>query len=138
MTLYGWYESNDTVFLAMEYFPYGDLEDYITRGITEDGAKMICTQLLDGLSSMHRIGFTHRDLKPQVGSSLVCQNPYFCHVSDYSRRRISLLYLQNLNGGLRSEILAFQSGLLPIKQHYAPKLERSHFKLQKYLVTWKK
>jgi tRNA A-37 threonylcarbamoyl transferase component Bud32 len=91
--LYGWYENNDSVFLAMEYFPHGDLEDYITRGITEDNAKMICAQLVDGLSLMHSIGFTHRDLKPQVGSSLVCRNPYFCHVSDHSRRRTSSLYL---------------------------------------------
>ncbi|KIX07874.1 uncharacterized protein Z518_02528 [Rhinocladiella mackenziei CBS 650.93] len=65
VTLHGWYENNDSVFLAMEYFPHGDLDYYITRGITEDGAKMICAQLLDGLSLMHRIGFTHRDLKPQ-------------------------------------------------------------------------
>ena len=109
VTLHGWYENNDSVFLAMEYFPYGDLEDYITRGITENGAKMICAQLLDGLSLMHSIGFTHRDLKPQVGSSVVCRNPYFCHVSDHSRRRTSSLYLQNLSGGSRSETLAFQN-----------------------------
>ena len=85
VTLYGWYENNDSVFLAMEYFPYGDLEDYIARGITEDSTKMICAQLLEGLSKMHSIGFTHRDLKPQVGSSLVYRNPYFCYISDHSR-----------------------------------------------------
>ena len=87
VTLYGWYENNDSVFLAMEYFPYGDLEDHISPGITEDGVKVICTQLLDGLRLMHRIGFTHRDLKPQVSLSL---NLYFeafltIHDAEYLR-----------------------------------------------------
>ena len=44
----------------MEYFPHGDLEDHITRGITEESAKIICAQLLDGLSLMHRVGFYRR------------------------------------------------------------------------------
>ncbi|OAP57702.1 hypothetical protein AYL99_08440 [Fonsecaea erecta] len=65
VTLHGWYEDDDCVFLAMEYLPHGDLTDYIARGITEDGARTICEQLLEGLGFMHGIGFTHRDLKPQ-------------------------------------------------------------------------
>ena len=67
MTFLGWYENSDSVFLAMEYFPNGDLQNYIARGIVEDEAKLICAQLLDGLRLMHSFGFTHRDLKPQVG-----------------------------------------------------------------------
>jgi hypothetical protein len=106
--LYGWYENNDHVFLAMEYFPYGDLQNYIIHGITEDSTKIICTQLLDGLRLMHSIGLTHRDLKPQVGLSLVYRNLYFYYASDHSRLRISSSYLWNLGGGLRSETLAFQ------------------------------
>jgi serine/threonine protein kinase len=65
--MHGWYEDENCIFLAMEYFPHGDLEGYISQGITEAGAKIICMQLLEGLSLMHRLGFTHRDLKPQVG-----------------------------------------------------------------------
>jgi serine/threonine protein kinase len=84
VTLHGWYENDDSVFLAMEYFSYGDLENYITRGITEDNAKLICAQLLEGLSLMHSIGFTHRDLKPQVGLSLICRNLYFYYIFDHS------------------------------------------------------
>jgi serine/threonine protein kinase len=33
----------------------------------EPGAKMITMQLLEGLDIMHEMGFSHRDLKPQVG-----------------------------------------------------------------------
>jgi serine/threonine protein kinase len=50
----------------MEYFPYGDLGKYIATGITEDEAKGITIQLLEGLKVMHENKFTHRDLKPQV------------------------------------------------------------------------
>jgi serine/threonine protein kinase len=68
----------------MEYFPYGDLEKYIIKGISEDDTRAICAQLLDGLNLMHSIGFTHRDLKPQVRLSLIHQNLYFYYVSHYS------------------------------------------------------
>jgi hypothetical protein len=49
----------------MEYFPKGDLSIY--QGyIGEDEAKTITLQLLEGLQIMHKKGFTHRDLKPNV------------------------------------------------------------------------
>jgi serine/threonine protein kinase len=62
----GWFENAHIVFLAMEYFPYGDLGRYIASGITEPEAKRITIQLLDGLKVMHENKFTHRDLKPEV------------------------------------------------------------------------
>ncbi|KAJ9602314.1 hypothetical protein H2200_013169 [Cladophialophora chaetospira] len=71
VSLHGWYEDDDSVFLAMEYLQHGDLGNFINGGITENGARMICAQLLDGLSTMHSLGFTHRDLKPQVYLVLV-------------------------------------------------------------------
>ena len=64
-----WFEDTDSVFLAMEYLRHGDLGNYINDGIAEDEARMIGAQLLDGLRMMHRLGFTHRDLKPQVHTS---------------------------------------------------------------------
>ena len=54
----------------MEYFPHGDLQGCISNKLTEDDAKLITGQLLEGLSVMHKNNFTHRDLKPQVGSPL--------------------------------------------------------------------
>ena len=62
----GWYDNTrtDTVFLAMEYFPLGDLESHMIEPFAEDSVKVISTQLLHALATMHAAGFTHRDLKP--------------------------------------------------------------------------
>lgn len=62
---YGWYESPEDVYLAMEYFPLGDLERYMDRQLSKLQIKVIIRQLLKGLCIMHQNGFTHRDLKPQ-------------------------------------------------------------------------
>jgi serine/threonine protein kinase len=67
----GWYETAQSLFIAMEYFEYGDLQKHIigTGPCSENDAKMIAYQLLEGLGVMHEMGFAHRDLKPQVGIS---------------------------------------------------------------------
>ena len=62
---YGWYESPEDVYLAMGYFPLGDLGRYMDRHLAILQIKAIIRQLLEGLCIMHRDGFTHRDLKPQ-------------------------------------------------------------------------
>ena len=64
--LLGWFEDSEKVFLAMEYYPLGDLAKYIDGTIMEDGAKQIASGILTALEIMHEEGFTHRDLKPQV------------------------------------------------------------------------
>ena len=62
---HGWYESEDSVFLAMEYFDHGDLTQYIRQGLTERDAQVIGKQLLEGLAILHGQNWAHRDLKPQ-------------------------------------------------------------------------
>ena len=62
---YGWYESLEDIYLAMEYFPLGDLERYMHRQLPELQIKIITLQLVMGLCIMHQHGFTHRDLKPR-------------------------------------------------------------------------
>jgi hypothetical protein len=62
----GWFENEDNVFLAMEHFPLGTLENFISEELKEEDARVISAQLLEGLKIMHEEGFTHRDLKPQV------------------------------------------------------------------------
>ena len=66
MEFLGWFDDNDSIFLAMEYFANGVLKKYITGQIQEQDAKIISVQLIRGLEIMHREGFTHRDLKPEV------------------------------------------------------------------------
>jgi serine/threonine protein kinase len=55
----------------MEYFPLGDLQKYMNRSefIDEADVREISLQVLEGLSYMHREGFAHRDIKPDVSSS---------------------------------------------------------------------
>jgi serine/threonine protein kinase len=62
--LHGWYESQDCLFLAMDYFEMGDLSHHLQAKIPEDQAGDITQQLLRGLVELHGMGITHRDLKP--------------------------------------------------------------------------
>jgi serine/threonine protein kinase len=70
---FGWYESNDSVFIAMEYFPLGDLQSYLLSPLLEKEAQQITFQVLEGLLFMHDNGFAHRDLKPAVSVFLPTQ-----------------------------------------------------------------
>ena len=62
---HGWYESDHSVYLAMEYFDHGDLGKFIRQGLTERDAQVIGKQLLEGLVILHDQKWAHRDLKPQ-------------------------------------------------------------------------
>ncbi|KAI9772550.1 MAG: hypothetical protein M1840_000755 [Geoglossum simile] len=61
----GWYESPECIFIAMEYFPLGDLQNYLSSPLPEKDTQQIIFQVLEGLSFMHDNGFAHRDLKPK-------------------------------------------------------------------------
>ncbi|KAI5839367.1 kinase-like domain-containing protein [Morchella snyderi] len=68
VTFFGWYQNpaKDTIFIAMEYLPGGDLYQYMKKD--QECAKQHCreivTQILKALEKMHEEGFCHRDLKP--------------------------------------------------------------------------
>lgn len=51
----------------MQYFTCGDLRRYIGNGLSEDDAKQIGPQVLDGIQIMHSLDIIHRDIKPAVG-----------------------------------------------------------------------
>ena len=61
---FGWFEDSDNLFISMEYFELGDLENHATESVTEDDVKDITTDVLNGLRIMHSENFAHRDLKP--------------------------------------------------------------------------
>ena len=69
MQLLGWYESDDHVHIAMEYISHGNLRNYLEVERSENEAKTITRQLLEGLLVIHQEGFAHRDLKPEVSPS---------------------------------------------------------------------
>lgn len=85
VTFLGWFQTENAMYLAMEYIPLGDLEsnlqeleksrhtEYDTEGktkgvLSKEEVKDITTQILEGVKIMHTEGFAHRDLKPQVRS----------------------------------------------------------------------
>ena len=66
MAFHGWFEGPDHIFVAMEYFKHGDLQKHINTKMPEIQVKIVIAQVLEGLKTMHQLGFTHRDLKPQA------------------------------------------------------------------------
>lgn len=64
----GWFEDFDSVYLAMEYIPLGDLERNVPAGapLVELEVRVITSQILEGLRIMYSESFVHRDLKPKV------------------------------------------------------------------------
>ena len=84
MKLLGWYDSADSLFIAMEYFPLGDLQKYMSENepIPERDVQEVTYQVLEGLQYMHQEGFAHRDIKPGVGSRVFLYQPK-CAVNKY-------------------------------------------------------
>jgi serine/threonine protein kinase len=72
---YGWFETTESVFITMEFFPHGDLQEHLSKAsiMPEAEVQQIAFQVLEGLQFMHDNGFAHRDLKPSV--SIVLQLP---------------------------------------------------------------
>jgi hypothetical protein len=60
-------KEKNTYFITMEYVPGEDLKSLIRRKerLAEDEAISLAGQVCAGLGEAHRLGITHRDLKPQ-------------------------------------------------------------------------
>lgn len=68
----GWYQSKNTLHIAMEYLSNGDLHDYMEDrpALPEQDACQVVGQVLAGLESMHTQGYAHRDVKPKVSKAI--------------------------------------------------------------------
>ncbi|KAJ5682923.1 kinase-like protein [Penicillium macrosclerotiorum] len=60
----GWFEDTESIFIAMEYIPKGDLSEHLAGPLPEVEARKITYQILEGIQFMHENSFAHRDLKP--------------------------------------------------------------------------
>ncbi|NIP47576.1 MAG: protein kinase [Gammaproteobacteria bacterium] len=56
--------TEDSAYIAMEYFPGGDLRKRIDAGIPEGKALEYFRQIAKGLGAAHEVGIIHRDIKP--------------------------------------------------------------------------
>ncbi|KRZ68810.1 Serine/threonine-protein kinase LATS2 [Trichinella papuae] len=64
--LYYSFQDRDSLFFIMEYIPGGDMMTLlIKKGIfSEDLARFYIAELVCAVESVHRLGFIHRDIKP--------------------------------------------------------------------------
>jgi serine/threonine-protein kinase PpkA len=51
-------------YIAMEYFPHGDLRARLAKGLDGDSAIAYAKQIAGALHAIHRVDIVHRDLKP--------------------------------------------------------------------------
>lgn len=56
--------SDDHAYIAMEYFPAGDLRSRMKRGLQVHEAVDVLRQMAEALRAIHSVGVLHRDLKP--------------------------------------------------------------------------
>lgn len=66
--LHGWFQDQKYFYIAMDYYPLGDLGTCLPEPQTlpESEAKEVASDINKALSMMHNYHFTHRDLKPSV------------------------------------------------------------------------
>lgn len=99
---YGWFESEESIFIAMEYLENGDLDKHLQAPLNGFEASQITSQVLDGLRNMHENGFVHRDLKPG-NIMVVSKGPeWFVKITDFGvskRRQQDVTTLHTMNRG---------------------------------------
>ncbi|MDH4190789.1 MAG: protein kinase, partial [Betaproteobacteria bacterium] len=56
--------TEEYAYIAMEYFPGGDLRAMASKGMTPELALAVLMQVAGGLGAIHEQGIVHRDMKP--------------------------------------------------------------------------
>lgn len=88
--LKSFYEDLDNYYLVMEFVPGGDLMDFVAANgaIGEDATKVITKQILRGINYVHKMGISHRDLKPD-NILIMSDDPIVVKISDFGLAKIS-------------------------------------------------
>lgn len=88
--LKSFYEDMDNYYIVMELVPGGDLMDFVAANgaIGEEATQVITKQILEGVAYVHKLGISHRDLKPD--NILIMQDdPILVKISDFGLAKIS-------------------------------------------------
>uniref|UniRef100_A0A6B2L876 non-specific serine/threonine protein kinase n=1 Tax=Arcella intermedia TaxID=1963864 RepID=A0A6B2L876_9EUKA len=66
LTLYTSFQTINDIYLAMEYCPGGDLREFLEAigSLEEEEAKLWFAEMIIAVHSLHKLGYIHRDLKP--------------------------------------------------------------------------
>lgn len=77
------------VYLAMEYVPGGDFRTLLNNSgvLKEEHARFYISEMFAAVNELHKLGYIHRDLKPEVWSFLPLDRT---PLISYHSRRTSL------------------------------------------------
>jgi eukaryotic-like serine/threonine-protein kinase len=89
--------ADDHAYLAMEYFPDGDLRRRIRAGIAPADALDIAAQIAGALATLHAAGALHRDLKP---GNVLMRGSHRIALSDFGLAKQALLELDITDPGI--------------------------------------
>jgi len=62
------FQDAEHVYLAMEYVPGGDFRTLLNNSgvLKEEHARFYISEMFAAVSELHKLGYLHRDLKPEV------------------------------------------------------------------------
>lgn len=68
------FQDTEHVYLAMEYVPGGDFRTLLNNSgvLKEEHARFYIAGMFAGVSELHKLGYIHRDLKPEASFNLKC------------------------------------------------------------------
>lgn len=89
--------ADDHAYLAMEYFPDGDLRRRLRAGLTPAEALDIAAQIAGALSALHGAGALHRDLKP---GNVLMRGPQRIALSDFGLAKHAAVELEITDPGM--------------------------------------
>ncbi|CAK9437743.1 uncharacterized protein LODBEIA_P21210 [Lodderomyces beijingensis] len=90
VSLKAFYEDSENYYIVMELVPGGDLMDFVAANgaIGEDATQVITKQILEGILYVHKLGISHRDLKPD--NILIMQDdPILVKITDFGLAKLS-------------------------------------------------